>query len=77
VVYEIRRGANGLPHVVRLQRQKCPETGAPGPLLSSTRGATPEEGSNVTDYYTPSAIIGKSKSSRPDIPARVHLVPPA
>jgi hypothetical protein len=41
VVYQFRRGANGLPCIVRTQ--KSPGTEAPGLSLTSTPGATPEE----------------------------------
>jgi hypothetical protein len=55
VVYQIRRGEDGLPRVVRLQAQKCPGTEALGLFLSSTPGATPEEVYVVsTSYYTTS-----------------------
>lgn len=65
VVYQVRRGADGLPCVISLQTQKCPETtaSASGQLLSSTRGATPEEGTNVYFQYTRNAAIGKSENS--------------
>jgi hypothetical protein len=67
VVYQIARGTDGLPyiHLVRLQIQKCPGIEAPGHFLSSTRGATPEEGNSVYFKYTPSTAIGKCENLCP------------
>jgi hypothetical protein len=47
VVYEIRRGRDGLPRVVQLQTQKCPETEAPGQSLSLNHGCHPAGGKDV------------------------------
>jgi hypothetical protein len=65
VMSQIRCGPGGLPHVVR-PTHKSPES-IPTPRalhVSSTPGATPEEGSIATNYCTSAAAIGKGENSQ-------------
>jgi hypothetical protein len=53
VVYQVRRGRNGLPRVVR--KQKCPVASkATGRSLSPSAGATPQKEETIvcTHYIT-------------------------
>jgi hypothetical protein len=65
VLYQIQRGPDGLPHVVRLTH-KSPESRHTLRALhvSSTPGATPEEGNIVSNYYTPADATSKCENSR-------------